>query len=115
MVNHPTTNRSIRGLSWAERMVCPLFYSFTRPTPIAALRHPEWGEGGDLFGVIKVKRGGGEKEERKGSWSGSGEMIKQARSCLGRKAKVQTQEEKKLQKSWSIHGEIMRKWINRRL
>ncbi len=35
-------------LSWAERLVCPLLYLFARLTPIAALCHPERGEGGDL-------------------------------------------------------------------
>lgn len=52
VVTHPTTN----DRSGAERMICSLLYSLTPRTLIAALRHPEWGEGGELFGVIKVKR-----------------------------------------------------------
>lgn len=36
-------------------MVCHLHYLLTRLTPIAALCHPEWDEGGGFYGVIKVK------------------------------------------------------------
>lgn len=39
-----------------EPEICSQLYSLTPLTLIAALRHPEWGEGGELSGVIKVER-----------------------------------------------------------